>query len=292
MGSKTMRQNVLHWCQMVRVGKPIEDFGCSFWCLLPLNLGAFKPKKHGPKTKILLGHTHVKPREWELHLGGYFNLHCCMTLPQHHEYMTPSRHQCCDTIEASLLWHHLGIMLWHHRGITSLTPFRHHFFDAIEASFLWHHCGITYLTPLRHHYDTIKKSFLWHHCGITYLTPQRYHYDSIKASFLWHHWGITSLTPLRHHYDIIKASFFDWGWGKVVVVVVVSWHCEGAIFWYHWGIITILSRWAFRSYQASTCDIMKNTASLNFITVSTHSLWTLEPCRSSDFGSMVEIAKY
>ena len=247
-----MRQNVLHWCQMVRVGKPIEDFGCSFWCLLPLNLGAFKPKKHGPKTKILLGHTHVKPREWELHLGGYFNLHCCMTLPQHHECMTPSRHQCCDTIEASLLWHHLGI--------TSLTPLRHHFCDTIK--------GITYLTTLRHQYDTIK------------------------ASFLWHHWGITCLTPLRHHYDTIKASFFDWGWGTVVVVVVVSWHCEGVIFWYHWGIIMILSRWAFRSYQTSTCDIMKNTASLKFITVSTHSLWTLEPCRSSDYGSMVEIVKY
>ena len=262
-----MRQNVLHWCQMVRVRKPIEHFGCSFWCLYQDFAWPYPCKAKGVETP-----------SWQRAplrsgLGGYLNLHCCMTLSQHHEF---SRHQCCDTI----------------KGITSLTPFRHHFFDAIEASFLWHHCGITYLTPLRHHYDTIKKSFLWHHCGITYLTPQRYHYDSIKASFLWHHWGITSLTPLRHHYDIIKASVFDWGWGKVVVVVVVSWHCEGVIFWYHWGIIMILSRWAFRSYQTSTCDIMKNTASLNFITVSTHSLWTLEPCRSSDFGSMVEIAKY
>ena len=202
-------------------------------------------KAHWRKTKILLGHTHVKPREWELHLGGYFNLHCCMTLPQHHECMTPSRHQCCDTIEASLLWHHLGIMLWHHRGITSLTPFRHHFFDAIEASFLWHHCGITYLTPLRHHYDTIKKSFLWHHCGITYLTPQRYHYDSIKASFLWHHWGITSLTPLRHHCDTIKAPFLWHHCGitslapQSIMTPLRHHFCdttEASLLWHHWGI--------------------------------------------------------
>ena len=51
MGSKAMRQNVLHGCQMVRVGKTIEDFGCSFWCLLPLNLGAFKPQKTWPNNQ-------------------------------------------------------------------------------------------------------------------------------------------------------------------------------------------------------------------------------------------------
>ena len=170
---------------MVRVGKTIEDFGCSFWCLLPLNLGAFKPKKTWPNNQDFAWPYSCKAQgvetpSWQRAplrsgLGGYLNLHCCMTLSQHHECMTPSRHQCWDTIKASLLWHHLGIMLWHHWGITSLTPLRHHFCDTIEASLIWHHRGII-MTPLRHHF-----------C------------DTIEASLIWHHWGII-MTPLRHHF--------------------------------------------------------------------------------------------
>ena len=88
--------------------KPIEDFGCSFWCLLPLNLGAFKPKRTWPKNQDFVWPYPCKAQgvetpSWQrapLRSGlvGYLNLHCCMTLSQHHECMTPSRHQCCDTI--------------------------------------------------------------------------------------------------------------------------------------------------------------------------------------------------
>ena len=232
-----MRQNVLHWCQMVRVRKPIEHFGCSFWCLYQDFAWPYPCKAKGVETP-----------SWQRAplrsgLGGYLNLHCCMTLSQHHEF---SRHQSCDTI----------------KGITSLTPFRHHFFDAIEASFLWHHCGITYLTPLRHHYDTIKKSFLWHHCGITYLTPQRYHYDSIKASFLWHHWGITSLTPLRHHCDTIKAPFLWHHCGitslapQSIMTPLRHHFCdtiEASLLWHHWGItITSIKHHFFSEAEATS----------------------------------------
>ena len=86
-----------------------------FLVLVTFEPGSFQAQKTWPKNQDFAWPYPCKAKgvetpSWQRAplrsgLGGYLNLHCCMTLSQHHECMTPPRHQCCDTIKASLFWH-------------------------------------------------------------------------------------------------------------------------------------------------------------------------------------------
>ena len=50
---------------------------------------------------------------------------------------------CLDLVDISIFtaaWHCHSIMnAWRHHGINVVTPLRHHFCDTIKATLLWHH---------------------------------------------------------------------------------------------------------------------------------------------------------
>ena len=138
LGHKTMKQNVPHWCHMIRVGWKthwklwmsnseswkthwthwmVLSGACYLWIWEP-----YGPKRHGQKQGFCLARPRwipgVATPSWQrapLRLGLSGHLH---------------RRHC---------WHHHGAILWHHEGITSLQPLRHQFCDTMKASLLWHH---------------------------------------------------------------------------------------------------------------------------------------------------------